>query len=296
MTVSFILFSGVFAQTQAERCFSQTGYCISGRVREVWEHGTLAIFGFPITAQQQMQIEGQLRSVQWFERGRIEIHPDRPYPYDVLLGRLGAEQLARNGQDWAASRAQPQPGCTFFQETGHNVCDPFYVMWQAHGRQLDQRRAVSIAESLALFGLPLTEAQVETIDGTPYLTQWFERARFELHSDTRPPNIVLLGRLGAELYGEWQSRDVPGGDGEGAQPGVIDAMTGEAWRADGVPPERIENLSTPSFQSLPNDQLWGEISRFDGVALVGLKRPDLAVCRREILFGSVNLCYSGMYE
>jgi hypothetical protein len=48
--------------------------------------------------------------------------------------------------------------------------------------------------SLMRFGLPLTEAKTETNpDGATVTTQWFERARLELHGTT-----VLLGRLGAE--------------------------------------------------------------------------------------------------
>jgi hypothetical protein len=39
-------------------------------------------------------------------------------------------------------------------------------------------------------------------DGRIYLTQWFERARFEYHSGNPAPYQVLLGRLGAELLGK----------------------------------------------------------------------------------------------
>jgi hypothetical protein len=31
--------------------------------------------------------------VQYFERNRFEHHPGNPPPYDVLLGRLGAELM-----------------------------------------------------------------------------------------------------------------------------------------------------------------------------------------------------------
>ena len=35
----------------SERCFRETGFCISGRIRAYWEkHGGLEIFGYPITA------------------------------------------------------------------------------------------------------------------------------------------------------------------------------------------------------------------------------------------------------
>jgi hypothetical protein len=38
-------------------------------------------------------------------------------------------------------------------------------------------------------------------DGRMYLTQWFERARFEYHPENAAPYDVLLGRLGSALYG-----------------------------------------------------------------------------------------------
>jgi hypothetical protein len=52
---------------------------------------------------------------------------------------------------------------------------------------------------LALFGLPLTGVNQERNgDGWTGQTQWFERARFELHPELPAPYRILLGRLGAE--------------------------------------------------------------------------------------------------
>ncbi len=80
--------------------------------------------------------------------------------------------------------------------------------WQSHGVDFDGKRGFSEAESLALFGLPLTEARFETnSSGDTVLTQWFERARFELHINLGP-NVVLLGLLGREAFGS-QPRPQP---------------------------------------------------------------------------------------
>ena len=38
-----------------------------------------------------------------------------------------------------------------------------------------------------------------TLEGQPFLVQWFERARFEWHPDNPTAYRVLLGRLGAEV-------------------------------------------------------------------------------------------------
>jgi hypothetical protein len=40
----------------------------------------------------------------------------------------------------------------------------------------------------------------QSSDGNMYLTQWFERARFEFHPENKAPYDVLLGLLGAAVY------------------------------------------------------------------------------------------------
>jgi hypothetical protein len=88
--------SGTVQAQTGERCFPETGFCISGRIREFWEqNGELPVFGFPVAPQQEEQIEGKLFQVQWFERNRLELHPENARPYDVLLGRLGVDRLSQ---------------------------------------------------------------------------------------------------------------------------------------------------------------------------------------------------------
>src|SRR4051794_40514626 len=190
------------AEAQAgQRCFAETGQCIAGRIREFWElNGGLPVFGFPITPQQEEPIEGTPLQIQWFERNRLELHPENARPYDVLLGRLGADRLAQQGRDpFTFPRSEGQAGCRFFPETGHNVCGDILAAWHVSGLEFDGKRGKSEAENLALFGLPLSDAQTETIEGKDYTVQWFERARFELHPENQPPYNVLLGLLGNEV-------------------------------------------------------------------------------------------------
>ena len=67
--------------------------------------------------------------------------------------------------------------------------------WHSSGLEFDGRQGKSYAESLALFGAPISPPQVEEVAPGVFLTvQWFERARFEDHGS----GTVLLGLLSNE--------------------------------------------------------------------------------------------------
>jgi hypothetical protein len=58
----------------------------------VSERESLALFGFPVTSvNTETNPDGWTGATQWFERARFESHPEKPQPFKVLLGRLGAE-------------------------------------------------------------------------------------------------------------------------------------------------------------------------------------------------------------
>lgn len=205
-TVVVLALPTIAAQAQSDqRCFSETGFCIAGRIRDFWEkNGGLPVFGFPIGPQQEEAIEGKPLQVQRFERNRLELHPENQRPYDVLLGRLGVDRLAQQGRDWQAEFAPTSaaPGCRFFAETNHNVCGDILAAWRASGLEIDGKAGKTEGENLALFGLPLSDLRTETMaDGQQRQIQWFERARFELHPENQRPYNVLLGLLGNELRG-----------------------------------------------------------------------------------------------
>lgn len=197
-----------------ERCFPEQPdipACLEEPFLSYWERqGGLPVLGYPITgAQTEHNLDLQIDlTTQWTERNRLEIHPENLPPYDILLGRMGAERLAQLGRDPLAEQREsgPQPGCLWFEETGRNVCDQaqgqgFKTYWQSHGLELGDP-GISFRESLALFGLPLTTPQMETnSSGHTVLTQWFERARFEWHPHNPDQYKVLLGLLGNEVRG-----------------------------------------------------------------------------------------------
>lgn len=192
---------------QSALCFDVPGItnCIEGRFRAYWEqNGGLEVFGYPLgAAVEERTAEGTFLT-QYFERNRFELHPDAPAPYDVLLGRLGADWMVTNGTIWQQfpTDSRQQPGCLWFVETRFNVCDQgagegFKHYWESHG--LLDPTISAYARSLALFGLPISPARVATnAQGDRVVTQWFERARFEWHPDNPQPYRVLLGLLGNE--------------------------------------------------------------------------------------------------
>ncbi len=201
-----------------QRCFLETGYCIAGRIRDFWQRqGGVAVFGLPVSGQHETEVDGVVRQVQVFERHRLELHPENPAPADVQVGRLGVARLEQQGRNWwlfpkvsdvvsgtavvsGTTTTDSDADCRFFPETQHRVCGEFLRRWQAAGIEQDGRPGSSTAEHMALYGLPLSEAQPETLaDGRTALVQWFERARFEQYPEGDAANRVHIGLLGSEF-------------------------------------------------------------------------------------------------
>ncbi|HEY3227842.1 MAG TPA: sortase, partial [Roseiflexaceae bacterium] len=73
------------------------GHRLSGDFRRFFEHfGGRAIFGAPISEELQEAAgpDGHHYMVQYFERARLELHPNLPWPYTVSPSRLGRQYLA----------------------------------------------------------------------------------------------------------------------------------------------------------------------------------------------------------
>jgi hypothetical protein len=165
---------------------AETGHNLGFAFRRFYEaHGGLGIFGLPLT---EPFVEDGLR-VQYFERARFELHPGGA----VALTRIGAELTAGRAEpafQWLPSDPGGAPGMPrrYIAASGHTLGGAFGVFWDQQG-------------GVAIFGYPISEEFVEPgADGAPRLVQYFERARFELH--TAPDgagHVVQLGRLGSDL-------------------------------------------------------------------------------------------------
>ncbi len=180
------------------RFFPQTGHTITQPFLDYWNtHGALAQQGLPITDdyQEVNAADGKTYRTQYFERARFEFHPEQTNPqYQVLLGLLGRESVAITdpfGDDNNAPlQVVPGAGSQTFPQTSQTVTGLFLDYWNTHG-------------GLAQQGYPITQAFYEKnqADGKQYITQYFERARFEYHPEQADPQYkVLLGLLGTEIY------------------------------------------------------------------------------------------------
>jgi hypothetical protein len=181
--------------------FPKTGQIVRDVFKTAWEKGGLALFGYPKTAQfyELNPADGKYYLVQYFERVRMEYHPEfKGTKYEVLFGLLGKQLLAARGwfdEIGVPRTAQVQPlskpdnlekGAIWFGETGFVVNATFYEAWQKNG-------------GLERLGYPISRAfeEINPDDGKTYLVQYFERARAEYHPGQNP--VVLYGLLGNEL-------------------------------------------------------------------------------------------------
>lgn len=183
------------------RYFAATGHNVGGGFLRVFDaHGGLSTVGMPLT---EALIEDGIQ-VQYFERVRMERHPDTPD--EIQLTLLGAmlnaarmeepafiphepneSLLGVYGDDMPDLATQTQ-GFVYFPQTHHNLRVDHYRFWQEHG-------------GLALFGFPISEILTEPhpMTGQPTVVQYFERARFEYHlGQPGTPYVIQLGLLGRE--------------------------------------------------------------------------------------------------
>ncbi len=196
-----IIFNGgPLTNAIGEHAFPQVPYTIAPPFYPYWDdQGGLPIFGLPLSKQ---IVEGGYRT-QYFERQRLEAHPENAVPYRVLLGLVGNETAARRNLSTTAPFAPKEnggaAGCDYFPATRHTVCGDFRAYWHRYGLDFGEP-GVTARESLALFGYPISEPFTEKLEnGTTYTVQYFERARFEYHPENPAPYKILLGRLTADL-------------------------------------------------------------------------------------------------
>ena len=126
--------------------FFETGHYLAGVFRAYWEeNGGIVTFGYPLSEpfEEADIYTGELQLVQYFERTRMEHHPDLPAEYQILLGHLGLQELerhrtpelatARQAQT-AADRDAPVIGPTALYPENRLACGMNMAFW-AHADQ-----------------------------------------------------------------------------------------------------------------------------------------------------------------
>ncbi|MDQ3927824.1 MAG: hypothetical protein M3328_01625, partial [Chloroflexota bacterium] len=167
--------------------FKETGKTVWGPFESYWQqHGGLAQFGLPRTL---VFPTGEGYDAQWFERALFTYNPKNPEPYQVELQLLGAQVTDSRRGEVPFRPAARQSGGLFFPETQHNLSGKLLEYWNSTG-------------GLPVYGYPISEpfTEVSKADGKPYMVQYFERNRLELHPELKgTPFEVQLGLLGSEL-------------------------------------------------------------------------------------------------
>ncbi|NTW98125.1 MAG: hypothetical protein HGB28_06190, partial [Oscillochloris sp.] len=89
--------------------FAETGHSLGGAFLTFWaQNGGIDVFGLPISEEfDEVLPDGRTYRAQYFERARLELHPEAGgSPYEVQSGLLGAA-LYRN--DSRPNTIQPVP-------------------------------------------------------------------------------------------------------------------------------------------------------------------------------------------
>ena len=90
-----------FQSDEQRRYFGETGHSLSYGFLYFWQkNGGLTQFGYPISEEMEevSATDGLKHTVQYFERGRFEYHPEnKGTPYETQLGQLGREEMQRRG-------------------------------------------------------------------------------------------------------------------------------------------------------------------------------------------------------
>jgi len=161
----------------ASRDFATTGYNVRGDFLYFYEsYGGLESLGDPISGE--MVVEGW--TMQYFEMGRLERHPENEPRYRITVGWLGVVLGRRQPPLPIAAIPSALDERRYFPETGHTLSGDFLTYFEAHGGQVR-------------FGLPISEPFL--IDGQ--LAQDFQSARFFWSPRHEPPvTLENIGELG----------------------------------------------------------------------------------------------------
>jgi hypothetical protein len=168
-----------------EECFDNK-ICVHGAFLQFWrENGGLNRFGPPATGE----LNEAGRTVQYFRNAVLSHHTKEDGTPDVRQEALDYRLAFYTPHDQHFERTDPEPGATYFDQTGHNVPEPFISFWHANGE-------------VAGLGYPVSEPLTEynVVDGRTHRAQYFERARLEIIKSADGTEHVEIGATGLQKY------------------------------------------------------------------------------------------------
>jgi hypothetical protein len=165
------------------RYFPSTSHYVRGDFLNYFERWNGEyLFGLPLTDELD---DGGWR-VQYFERARMELHPEHPPTYRVQLTLLG-DLLGYRAAPIPLSAIPPaHPDRRYYPQTGHTVSYSFLQFFDSRG-------------GLDVFGYPITELLTE--GGTT--VQYFQRAKMEWHPENPIGSQMTLANLGSEYLSRY---------------------------------------------------------------------------------------------
>jgi hypothetical protein len=176
--------SATHSQPPGETCeyFAETGHHICDEFLDFFKtQGEIEIFGYPLT---EAFYDSELKlHVQYFQRARMELHPQSSGSPRVLLGPL-VDEMGYHFPKAPLEQTSTLNGNVqrYFPETGRTVSHAFLDYFRDRGGE-------------EIFGYPVSELVIA--DG--YVVQYFQRARMEWHPEAFPSPQILLTNVG-ELY------------------------------------------------------------------------------------------------
>jgi hypothetical protein len=163
--------------------FAETDRTVQG---DFWRffntYGGVESLGYPLTGE--MTVDGWV--VQYFEKGRLERHPENDPAYHITVGWLG--DLLQRRRPPITTEMIPRadnPNQRYFPETGHTLSGDFSRYFEANGGSVR-------------FGLPISEPFLS--EGR--LSQDFQSARFFWTPEAESPvTLEAIGRVHLEVSG-----------------------------------------------------------------------------------------------
>ncbi len=176
---SLLLTTGIpaFAQEPDPQYFEQTGHYVGGEFLAFYRSVSNATttLGYPIT--EAVSKNGQ--TIQYFQRGRMELHPNLPAGQRVKLTPIGSEMYRKGEQ---LNIFNPF-ACRYFRTTGFSVCYAFLEFYNQNGGE-------------GRFGQPISPFEYRN----DLIVQYFEYARFEWKYSSEEGQRVSLADIGREYF------------------------------------------------------------------------------------------------